>query len=560
MPTTELFNYSTTHSYPAQELITLVRGRYPAWDSCEHPPFVADEVAPRRAAARLAHMLLSRPALEPLIQTAQFAEILARLEQLSRATNLLWTAQPSRGDLAVLYTPSLPQPAYYAHLFNLLHGADAIETRLNDYTDFLTRHALPNTWPLPTYLLALLEPAAYIFVKPRLTQWFLQFAGAEAPFDPAPGGAVYATIIRQAQVIQAALVEQGAPDLLAVQSLVWVAYQVSRERIGRLTLKDQVELNQPPDEEPLYQLAAGDAGLLATPLLAIERTDTASDNLPMVEMAEATPYDLARLIEMTGLEADQIETWVAALHRKGQAILYGPPGTGKTFLARQLARFLVSGGDGFVELVQFHPAYAYEDFIQGIRPISRAGQLHYENRPGLFLDFCRRAAACQGVCVLIIDEINRADLPRVLGELMYLLEYRQAETALAGGGALRIPANVRLLGTMNTADRSIALVDYALRRRFAFIPLRPNYALLRRFHAATEFEATPLIAILTELNQHLEPDYQVGVSYFLQPNLAATLPSIWQLEIEPYLEEYFYNQRDAVEPWRWAAVAQRLAA
>lgn len=716
--------------YPAHELTALARVRYPAWQGFEHAPFVADEVAPRREAARLAQTLLSRPALESLIQAAGFDDILARLEQLSRVTNLLWTAQPSRGDLALLYTPGLPQPAYYAHLFNLLHGVDPIEVRLDEYAAFLGRHALPNSWPLPTYLLSLLDPAAHIFVKPRLTHWFMQFMGAEAWYAATPSGAAYLAVVHQAQAIQAALADQGTPDLLAVQSLVWVAYQVSRERIGRLTLKDQVELNQPPDEEPAYRLAAGDdtpdyviaapeqhpmrsaeiaarldrlfrtsvelewafsylrAVILqltqgqATPLLALtlphkgralsldygswlvtrvyRRRKTGPLLLSMALLEASIPEEFARLrsepfaatahepavrivwditpeaVERLGsaqqatldfiarrfehwagspmthrhqadifeavmsqvprasvsdspatagadlkstadtsvsgryhlrdlsndtcLTEEQLLTWVEAIHRKGQAVFYGPPGTGKTFVAQQLARHLVSGGDGLVELVQFHPAYAYEDFIQGIRPITRAGQLTYENRPGLFLDFCRRAAACRGVCVLIIDEINRADLARVLGELMYALEYRQVETPLAGGGSLRIPTNVRLLGTMNTADRSIALVDYALRRRFVFIPLRPNYEALRRYHAATGYPSEPLIEVLTALNQHLEPDYQVGVSYFLRRDLAETLPSIWQLEIEPYLEEYFYNQREAVEAWRWAEIARRVAA
>src|SRR5690606_31193687 len=139
-----------------------------------------------------------------------------------------------------------------------------------------------------------------------------------------------------------------------------------------------------------------------------------------------------------------------------------PPGTGKTYLAQRLARFLIGTGDGFVDLVQFHPAYAYEDFIQGIRPVAQPdGSLSYEMTPGRFLQFCAEARRREGPCVLIIDEINRANLSRVFGELMYLLEYRDQEIPLAGGGVFSIPTNVRLLGTMNTADRSVALVDHA---------------------------------------------------------------------------------------------------
>src|SRR4051794_19736055 len=139
-----------------------------------------------------------------------------------------------------------------------------------------------------------------------------------------------------------------------------------------------------------------------------------------------------------------LSRWVRAIERKGQAIVYGPPGTGKTYVAERLARHLVGGGDGFAGVVQFHPAYSYQDFIQGIRPQSGpSGGLTYPVVPGRFLDFCRRAASVQGRCVLIVDEINRANLSRVFGELMYLLEYRDRQVPLAGGGTLRVPANVR---------------------------------------------------------------------------------------------------------------------
>ena len=136
-------------------------------------------------------------------------------------------------------------------------------------------------------------------------------------------------------------------------------------------------------------------------------------------------YDTDLLAEDTYIDDSTLQRWIRALNQKGQAILYGPPGTGKTFVAEHLARHLVGGGDGFVDLVQFHPAYAYEDFIQGIRPQARPdGTLEYSVVPGRFLDFCQQAEG-KGICVLIIDEINRANLARVFGELMYLLEYRE---------------------------------------------------------------------------------------------------------------------------------------
>lgn len=220
----------------------------------------------------------------------------------------------------------------------------------------------------------------------------------------------------------------------------------------------------------------------------------------------------------------------------------------------------MGGGDGFVEIVQFHPAYAYEDFIQGIRPRGRPeGGLEYPVVPGRFLDFCRRARECSGICVLIVDEVNRANLSRVLGELMYLLEYRSREIPLASGNRLRIPSNVRIIGTMNTADRSIALVDHALRRRFAFLALYPNYDVLRRFHEETGFPVDGLIGLLQQLNEEIEDrHYAIGMSFFLRQDLANGIEDIWVMEIEPYLDEYFFDQPERANAFRWEQVGDRV--
>jgi len=269
-------------------------------------------------------------------------------------------------------------------------------------------------------------------------------------------------------------------------------------------------------------------------------------------------YSLDDCAAATHVARKTLEGWVRAIERKKQAILYGPPGTGKTYLAEHLARHLIGGGDGFTEVVQFHPAYAYEDFVQGLRPQAAAdGGLRFDRAPGRFLDFCRRARTCDGRCVLIIDEINRAHLSRVFGELMYLLEYRGREVPLAAGGRFRIPENVRLIGTMNTADRSIALVDHALRRRFAFLALHPDYDLLRRYHSShgSGFDVEPLIRVLARLNREIgDPHYAVGITFFLLLDLPSHIEDIWRMEIEPYLEEYFFDQPDKVAAFHWPRI------
>jgi len=275
--------------------------------------------------------------------------------------------------------------------------------------------------------------------------------------------------------------------------------------------------------------------------------------------AEAS-YDVQAFTAETGYRADQLQGWIDQWRRKQQLILYGPPGTGKTYLAERLARYLVDGG-GFSELVQFHASYAYEDFVQGIRPQVVEGALHYELAAGHFRRFCAKARqAGQSPCALIIDEINRANLVRVFGELMYLLEYRHRSIALAAGGPeFSIPANVYLIGTMNTADRSIALVDQAMRRRFSFIRLRPNYQLLASYLKDKGVPPEKLVALLKEVNQSIgDEDCELGLSFFMVDDIATALAHIWQGEVEPYLEEVFFDRPDQIARFRWSKVAGRL--
>ena len=248
---------------------------------------------------------------------------------------------------------------------------------------------------------------------------------------------------------------------------------------------------------------------------------------------------------------------------KGPGRPLRPAGTGKTYVAEHLAKHLIGEEDGFFDLVQFHPAYAYEDFIQGIRPQSDDdGGLRYPVVPGRFLEFCERAESRRGTCVLIIDEINRANLSQVFGELMYLLEYRSRSIPLAGGGRLRIPDNVLIIGTMNTADRSIALVDHALRRRFASLRLQPNHEVLRKYHQSrnTGYPVEGLIGVLRRLNAQInDPHYEVGISFFLRDDLDEEIEDIWTMEIEPYLDEYFFDRSEKAEDFQWDKVRREIA-
>ena len=272
-------------------------------------------------------------------------------------------------------------------------------------------------------------------------------------------------------------------------------------------------------------------------------------------------YTLEAMSNDTGFSLAALEQWVDAIHRKKQAILYGPPGTGKTYMALKLADNIIGGGCGETEIVQFHPAYAYEDFIQGIRPESDGEKVTYPMVPGRFLEFCEKVRNLDGCSVLIIDEINRAELSRVFGELMYLMEYRDEVVRLASGRLFSIPSNLRIIGTMNTADRSIALVDNALRRRFAFLDLYPDPGLLDRYHERLEtgFDTTGLKAVLQRVNNAIgDPHFHVGVSFFMDEKLGKNVEAIWKLEIYPYLDEYFFNRKEDLRKFQWDKVAAEI--
>lgn len=283
---------------------------------------------------------------------------------------------------------------------------------------------------------------------------------------------------------------------------------------------------------------------------------------------EVTEEDLDDFSDKTGFDSDQVERWISGIKRKQQAIFYGPPGTSKTFAARHLANLITGDGDGLVETVQFHSAYEYEDFVQGLRPRSDGTNLTYPVEPGRFLEFCYEAEERSGPCVLIIDEINRADLSEVFGELMYLLEYRREEVKLAqetdrGEDHFEIPNNVYLIGTMNTADRSTALIDFALRRRFAFISLEPNWDILEHYHEEKEdtgFDISGIRSTMENINEEIgDPDFVLGHTYFMDTSLDENIQDIWEMEIVPYLEEFFFDDRATVDEFRWEEVKDDIS-
>jgi 5-methylcytosine-specific restriction endonuclease McrBC GTP-binding regulatory subunit McrB len=245
------------------------------------------------------------------------------------------------------------------------------------------------------------------------------------------------------------------------------------------------------------------------------------------------------------------------LNHKPQIILQGPPGTGKTYEAKNIAESLIRK-DGKIsenkkeqaeflkkseqfELIQFHPSYTYEDFVRGIIVNSDNG--NYETQDKVLAEFAKKALDDKDKkYILVVDEINRANLPSVLGELIYALEYRdEVVTSMyekdGDGGKIILPSNLYIIGTMNTADRSVGHIDYAIRRRFAFVDMLPDIAVITNPEAKILFKEVEKI-----FDNHLATDFQkndvqLGHSYFLVKN-EDELSMRLNYEILPILREY----------------------
>ena len=305
---------------------------------------------------------------------------------------------------------------------------------------------------------------------------------------------------------------------------------------------------------PLYRFFVSDTIANELP----ELLPPSDEEEPVSIEIEEDRYSFVELESETYLDAEYLVRIETLLRDKGQVILYGPPGTGKTYVAKKFARYFVDQTGGELELVQFHPSYSYEEFIEGIRPETSGQAITYSVKPGIFLQFCERARKNRTArYVMIIDEVNRGSLPRIFGELLYLLEYRGSEDRVRlpySNDRFGIPPNVYIVGTMNTADRSIALVDHALRRRFYFIETKPNPELLRSWLEANGKETLTWTADLLELvNKQLQQHQiswhlHVGHSHFMikDPKKLSEdrVSLIWQHAIMPMLAEYFYNRLD----------------
>ena len=278
------------------------------------------------------------------------------------------------------------------------------------------------------------------------------------------------------------------------------------------------------------------------------------------------PYTEDDFLENVFIEKEDYDNLVNLLKRKKNIVLTGAPGVGKTYTATRLAYSMMEVKDkDRVTLVQFHQSYTYEDFIMGFRPDENG---KFIRRKGVFYKFCKKAEEDdeKNDYFFIIDEINRGNLSKIFGELFMLLETDKRDTQiqlLYDNEYFKIPSNVYIIGMMNTADRSLALVDYALRRRFAFFEMKPRFesdAFKRYLESFNNQKFNSLIDCIKSLNKEIEKDESLGIgfcighSYFCNldnksPKIEKILSEIIEFEIIPLLKEYWFDEPQKVEDW-----------
>ena len=281
------------------------------------------------------------------------------------------------------------------------------------------------------------------------------------------------------------------------------------------------------------------------------RTDLPVTDNTNLSVASRIHWQESRLLEVLDSLTDE----------SPQIVLAGPPGTGKTYVSKFIASQLlgVPGqiNDERISIVQFHPTYGYEDFVEGLRPVAKDGSIVFDTVPGSIVKLASEIYRDGEPRVLIIDEINRANIARVFGELMFLLEYRDEKIDLMLHQGFMLPKQLYIIATMNTADKSTRVMDAALRRRFDFFQLDPDVNVLRGHYESGLAENeigeelyTGFIKLNERLGEDLDQHRLIGHSYFMADHFDFnSLRSRWSRQIAPLLSEYFYERQSQADKY-----------
>lgn len=289
--------------------------------------------------------------------------------------------------------------------------------------------------------------------------------------------------------------------------------------------------------------------------------DMIREENPITAEASIAAYTKSDFLDEVYMSEKRYENLVAVLRNKKNIILQGAPGVGKTFAARRLAwSMMEEKDDSRIEFVQFHQNYSYEDFVMGYKPVEDSFELKY----GIFYRFCQKAAnQPDKEFFFIIDEINRGNMSKIFGELLMLIErdYRGIKATLAYNGLpFSVPKNLYIIGMMNTADRSLAVIDYALRRRFSFFEIEPGFdseGFIHYQNGLNNETLNELVSKVKELNREIAADkslgkgFCIGHSYFCGKDVCTDewLHSIVDYDILPMLSEYWFDDTSKLRRW-----------
>jgi hypothetical protein len=312
-----------------------------------------------------------------------------------------------------------------------------------------------------------------------------------------------------------------------------------------------------PDHATRYLVLASDPDPDRMPgALGNQRTPLLVRELAGPAPPKSTPpaRTMEWLEDRTKWHRDELDELIGSLRGPSpQVILAGPPGTGKTHVAKYVAEYLTQNRALAVRTVQFHPSYSYEEFVEGLRPVAEDGELTFRVKPGIVREIVEAIGdEDHEPYVLIIDEMNRANLSRVFGELLYLFEYRSDPIQLQHTADFELPTNLAFIGTMNTADRSIRSIDIALRRRFEVFECSPSAEILRRFYDEHPERANHLSDLIegfeklnAELTERLDRHHTIGHTFFMTDEMTpGHLQRVWRRQLGPLIEEYFFDQPD----------------